>query len=341
MMKLTIRRSAALALFPFVATFLALPAAGYEPPSSQEAKPSSAQDGKSRKREKIYDESADAKEQIKAALAKATKENRRVLIQWGANWCGWCYLLHNLFKSDREIQRELLYEYDVVLVDIGRWGKNLDLAERYAADLMKKGVPYLTVLDADGDVVANQESGALVKGRRHDPAKVLAFLKAHRAPYRSAESILSEGLARAREENKRVFLHFGAPWCGWCHRLEDWMAREKVASILGKDFVDVKIDTDRTIGGQDVLKRYTEGKSTGIPWYAIIDPDGSVVVTSSYPTENIGHPSKPAEIAAFAEMLAKATVKITPQELETLKASLTQAREEIEARRRQKEAKSD
>ncbi len=38
-------------------------------------------------------------------------------------------------------------------------------------------------------------------------------------------------------------------------------------------------------------------------------------------------------------MLAKATVKITPQELETLKASLTGAREEIEARRRQKEAR--
>ncbi len=338
MMKHTVRPIVALALFPFVIAFLAVPAAGYEPPSSQEAKPSSAQDETRKKRQDIYDESADAREQIKAALAKATKENRRVLIQWGANWCGWCHLLHDLFKSDRKIRRELLYEYDVVLVDIGRWNKNLDLADGYAADFKKNGVPYLTVLDADGKVIANQETGTLEEGPRHDPAKVLAFLQEHSAPYRSAESILSEGLARARAENKRVFLHFGAPWCPWCHRLEDWMAQEKVASILRKDFVDVKIDTDRTIGGQDLFKRYTEGKPTGIPWYAVLDPDGHVVVTSSYPTENIGHPSTPAEIEAFGEMLAKATVKITRQDLETLKASLTGAREKIETRRRQKES---
>ena len=38
----------------------------------------------------LYDESADAKQQIAAALAKAKRENRRVLIQWGGNWCSWC-----------------------------------------------------------------------------------------------------------------------------------------------------------------------------------------------------------------------------------------------------------
>ncbi|MFG0260298.1 MAG: hypothetical protein ACF8LK_08090, partial [Phycisphaerales bacterium JB041] len=41
----------------------------------------------------LYDVNADASEQIAAALAKAKQENRRVLIQWGGNWCGWCIQL--------------------------------------------------------------------------------------------------------------------------------------------------------------------------------------------------------------------------------------------------------
>ena len=51
----------------------------------------------------VYDEKADARADLKAALARAQKENKRVLVQWGANWCGWCIKLHDVFKSDKEI----------------------------------------------------------------------------------------------------------------------------------------------------------------------------------------------------------------------------------------------
>jgi thiol:disulfide interchange protein len=286
-----------------------------------------------KKREAIYDESADAKEQIAAALVKARKENRRVLIQWGANWCGWCHLLHDLCKSDRQLRRELQYEYDVVLVDIGRWDKNVDLTERYGVDFKKHGVPYLTVLDADGSVLVNRETGSLEAGSKHDPAKVLAFLRENRAPYLSADSVLSEGLAKAKEEGKRVFLHFGAPWCGWCHRLEDWIAREDVTRILGKYFVDVKIDIDRTIGGQDLIKHYSKGQSNGLPWFAVVDARGEVLVTSNYPTNNLGYPYQPEEIEAFGQMLAKGSIRITDKDIAALKESLAEARQEIERRK--------
>src|SRR5882724_10462243 len=77
-------------------------------------------------KEKIYDEGADAKAQIAAAVVRAGKNNRRVLVQWGANWCGWCHLLHETFASDKDIKKELNYEYDLVLVDVGRFDKNLE-----------------------------------------------------------------------------------------------------------------------------------------------------------------------------------------------------------------------
>ena len=51
----------------------------------------------------IYDEKADGAKQIADALAVAKKENKRVLLQFGANWCGWCHKLHKLCQSDANI----------------------------------------------------------------------------------------------------------------------------------------------------------------------------------------------------------------------------------------------
>jgi len=160
----------------------------------------------------VYDESADAAVDIEAALAVAAKENTRVLIQWGANWCGWCTLLHGLFQEDRTIARKLDYEYEVVYVDIGRWDKNLELAEKYGADFQSNGVPYLTVLDGEGNVVTHQETGSLEKDNAHDPELVNSFLTEHQADYLNAEDMLNDVLAEAGRTHKRVFLTFGAPW---------------------------------------------------------------------------------------------------------------------------------
>lgn len=297
-------------------------------PSTAPAKPEKP------KRDPIYDEAADAKQQIAAALAKAKKENRRVLIQWGGNWCGWCHVLHDTFKGDAKVQKTLLYEYDVVLVDIGRTDKHMDIATGYGADLKANGVPFLTVLDADGKVLANQETGSLEAKTDnakagHDPAAVLGFLTKHQAPHLSAESLLNDALARAKAEDKRVLLHFGAPWCPWCHRLEAWAARPDVQPILARDFVDLKIDTDRTVGGKDVLRRFNADGGGGIPWIAVLDPAGKVVVTSNGPDGNIGHPAKDEEIAHFIDMMKKSALRMTDDEMTALRASLVDERKKF------------
>ena len=277
------------------------------------------------KRKNIYDENADARKQIAASLANAKRENRRVLIQWGANWCPWCHILHDFFDKNKDVKRKLQYEYDVVLVDIGRMNKNIDLAKEYGAEL--KGVPYLTVLGADGKPLANQETGVLEKGPAHDPKKVMDFLTKHQAPYKTAEEILSAGLAEASRAEKKVFLHFGAPWCGWCHRFEDWMATETPTRILGADFIDVKIDIDRTVGGKEMKEKYTEGRRNGIPWFAFLDSDGTVLAVSDSSGQNLGCPYKDEEITAFIAMIEKVRRNITDDQLDALTKSLRKTRE--------------
>ncbi|MBM3985108.1 MAG: DUF255 domain-containing protein [Planctomycetes bacterium] len=273
----------------------------------------------------LYDEAADGRAQIDAALQRATRGNRRVLVQWGGNWCGWCIRLHELSSSDQEIRRKLQYEYDVVHVDIGRWDKHMDLAASYGADLKGHGVPFLTVLAADGSVLANQETGSLEAAGGtpgHDPAKVLAFLAQHQAPYRQAADLRAEALATAARDGKQVFLHFGAPWCGWCGKLEAWMQRPDVAAQLARQFVDCKVDVDRALGGQELLAELSGGRSGGIPWFAFLDAEGRVLATSSGPEGNTGFPVAPAEIAHFRGMLEQAAPRLRPQDVEALVGSL-------------------
>lgn len=274
----------------------------------------------------VYDEAANAGDDIAAAIAKAKQENRRVLIQWGANWCGWCNQLHDHMRADPELRNELLYEYDLVHVDIGRFDKNLDLAEKYGADIKGNGVPFLTILDADGRVLANQETGSLEApedpDHSHSTAKVMEFLTEHQAQPLSATAVLDDALARAGSQGKLAFVHFGAPWCTWCHRLDGFLARDDIRAVLDDHFVEVKIDTDRMIGGGEMLGEMRQTQRGGIPWFAFLDADGKILAHSSESGQNIGYPAADAEADAFLAMLAKARPAITAEQRGFLKTEL-------------------
>src|SRR3954469_16646839 len=60
----------------------------------------------------VYDESGDAKADVAAAVQRAASDNKRVLLDIGGNWCGWCRLLHTLFTDDKQIHALLNAEYE-------------------------------------------------------------------------------------------------------------------------------------------------------------------------------------------------------------------------------------
>jgi thioredoxin-related protein len=125
-------------------------------------------------RPSIYDENADGGKQIADALAVAKKEDKRVLLQFGANWCGWCHRLHKLFQTDEKIAAKLKEAYGVVLVDVNK-DHNAAINKQYG-NPMQHGLPVIVILDAEGKQLTTQDTGKLEEGDHHDPAKVLAFL---------------------------------------------------------------------------------------------------------------------------------------------------------------------
>jgi len=302
--------------------------------NAQEAK----EPAKKPSRPAIYDTKANAKEQVKAATALAHRDARRVLVMFGFNGCGWCHKLHSLFASDEAIRKLLADDYVLAMVDIESPNADALLGDAKAAlsaDELKKGIgfPFLAVLDGEGKVVTAQRTDPLEVGDHHDPAKVKSFLEQWSAPKAVASKILDEGLARASSEDKLVFLHFGAPTCGWCHKLDAFLARADMMPLINREFVDVKLDLSRMMGADEILRRYNPGKSGGIPWFVFLDSRGKALATSNGPKGNIGYPATPEEIEHFIGMLKKTARKLEPAQIDQIETKLKEEGKKIMAAR--------
>jgi hypothetical protein len=103
------------------------------------------------------------------------------------------------------------------------------------------------------------------------------------------------------------------------------MAREDAAALY-KEYVTVKIDTDRMIGGKEVLESYPRAKDQGIPWFVFLQPDGKELADSIGPKGNIGCPNSEEEIDAFLAIVKKIAVTLTADDLAALRTSLMAAR---------------
>src|SRR5208283_1087032 len=112
--------------------------------------------------------------EIAFGLRSAASTHKRVLLVFGGNWCFDCHVLDEAFHSP-EIAPTLDGSFVVVHVNIGRYDKNLDLAQQYNVPLTK-GVPALAVLDAAGKLVFSQQGGEFQDARSMAPEDILAFL---------------------------------------------------------------------------------------------------------------------------------------------------------------------
>lgn len=111
-----------------------------------------------------YDEAADAKAQVAAALAEAGKARLPVLVVFGANWCGDCKVLDLAFKEGAAAPL-IARHFKVVKVDVGRFDRNVGIAEQYGVPL-KSGIPAVAVLSPQGQVLYATKGGELADARQ-------------------------------------------------------------------------------------------------------------------------------------------------------------------------------
>jgi thiol:disulfide interchange protein len=125
-------------------------------------------------RRHIYSETADPKADIAAALADAKREHKRVILDFGGDWCGDCQVLDIYFHQSPNAEL-LAKNFILVHVWIGHIDTNLDIPEKYGVAI-HKGVPALAVLAPDGSVVFAQQMGEFEKMRSMESTSVTEFL---------------------------------------------------------------------------------------------------------------------------------------------------------------------
>ena len=123
----------------------------------------------------IYPDVAAAQGEIASALATAKREHKRVLLDFGGDWCGDCQVLNIYFHQPENL--DLLQKYYVLVdVNVGHFDQNLDLGTKYGVEI-DHGVPALAVVRADGKPVHSQTSGEFRDMRHMDSSSVHEFLE--------------------------------------------------------------------------------------------------------------------------------------------------------------------
>ncbi len=136
----------------------------------------------------IYPPPAQANADIAAALTTAAATHKRILLDFGGNWCPDCQVLDIYFHN--AANRPLLAaNFVLVHVNVGRFDANLDLAAKYGVPL-KKGVPALAVLSDRGQLLYSQRNGQFEAMSRMESSSVTAFLMRWR-PDRAGCSVVT------------------------------------------------------------------------------------------------------------------------------------------------------
>jgi len=93
-----------------------------------------------------------------------------------------------------------------------------------------------------------------------------------------------EGVQRAREKDRPLFLYFHTDWCSWCKRMErETLSNPQVLGILDEGFISIRLNAEsrekiRTEGKEvtpsELARRYGV---RGFPTSVFLEPDGSLI----------------------------------------------------------------
>jgi thiol:disulfide interchange protein len=122
----------------------------------------------------LFDPKKDPNADLQAAVARAQKENKRIVLDVGGEWCGWCRHMDKFLTINAELAKIRSENYVWVKVNMSEENENKAFLSKYPAI---KGYPHLFVLEADGTFLFSQDTSELEQDKTYNLQKFTDFLK--------------------------------------------------------------------------------------------------------------------------------------------------------------------
>ena len=164
---------------------------------------------------------------------------------------------------------------------------------------------YLVLFSLVLSAISQADTTDSISSKRYDWLIEQGILQANKAPkninsliYENSPYLLSHAfqpvnwfawhediLAKAKDEQRLIYLSIGYETCHWCHVLaEESYADKAIALILNQNFISIKVDRERRPDIDQKYRRALENMtgSPGWPIQVILTPDNKIVWIESY-----------------------------------------------------------
>lgn len=119
-----------------------------------------------------YDEKQDPAADLARTIERASAENKRILIQVGGEWCGWCHRMSKYMAANEKV-RQLLDEHFVVMM-VTYPAENVESFLESYPDV--PAYPHLFVLEPDGTFLHSQGTAELEHEKSYNEEVFCKFL---------------------------------------------------------------------------------------------------------------------------------------------------------------------
>lgn len=120
-----------------------------------------------------FDPKRDPAVDLAAAMTTAKQSGKRIILDVGGEWCGWCVYMDKFFFLNPDIMKLRDDNFVWIKVNMSQENENKTFLAPYPVPM---GYPHLYVLDETGKLLQSQDTSPLESGKGYDIGRFTQFL---------------------------------------------------------------------------------------------------------------------------------------------------------------------
>ena len=121
-----------------------------------------------------FDPTRNAVADLSVAIGIATRNGKRIILDVGGEWCGWCVYMDKFFHQNVALAKLRDDNFIWVKVNMSPENENSAFLSTYPA---ASGYPHLYVLDETGNLLHSQDTASLEEEKGYNLVKFAVFLE--------------------------------------------------------------------------------------------------------------------------------------------------------------------